>query len=96
MTEIEDEDTRDAITPDDLQRLTAFRRAAADISDSTFLQTPPALNFGISARLNTVNLGLNYLLKGHAANFKLDYAINDRRVSDSNADTFRFQSQLMF
>ncbi len=46
--------------------------------------------------LNTVNLGLNYLLKGHAVNFKLDYAVNDRRVSDSNVDTFRFQSQLMF
>ena len=46
--------------------------------------------------VNTVNLGLNFLLKGHAINFKADYAINDRRVSGEDVDTFRFQTQLVF
>jgi hypothetical protein len=46
--------------------------------------------------LNTVNLGLNYLLKGHAINFKLDYAINNRRVAGENVDAVCFQAQLLF
>jgi hypothetical protein len=46
--------------------------------------------------LNTVNLGLNYLLKGHAINVKLDYAIDDRLVAGAKADTFRGQTQLLF
>jgi hypothetical protein len=46
--------------------------------------------------LNTVNLGLNYLLKGHSINVKLDYAIDDRLVAGSKADTFRAQTQLLF
>ena len=46
--------------------------------------------------LNTVNLGLNFLLKGHAINFKADYAINDRRVAGEDVDAFRFQTQLVF
>ena len=46
--------------------------------------------------LNTVNLGLNYLLKGHAINVKLDYAIDDRQVGVEKVDTFRCQTQLLF
>ncbi len=53
--------------------------------------------------LNTINLGLNYFLKGHNINFKLDYAINDRRVPEdaptragSKQDAIRFQTQLFF
>ena len=46
--------------------------------------------------LNTVNLGLNYLLKGHAVNVKLDYAIDERQVAGNKADTFRCQTQLLF
>jgi len=46
--------------------------------------------------LNTVNLGLNFLLKGHAINFKADYAINDRRVAGEDVDALRFQTQLVF
>jgi len=55
-------------------------------------QDNPDANF----TLNTVNLGLNYLLKGHAINFKLDYAINDRRAAGEDVDTIRFQTQLVF
>jgi hypothetical protein len=46
--------------------------------------------------LDTYNVGLNYLLKGHAINFKLDYAINDRRVGTETFDAFRCQTQLLF
>jgi hypothetical protein len=46
--------------------------------------------------LNTVNLGLNYLLKGHAINWKLDVAINDRRVQGETANTIRLQTQVLF
>ena len=46
--------------------------------------------------LTTVNLGLNYLLKGHSINVKLDYAIDDRLVAGAKADTFRAQTQLLF
>lgn len=47
--------------------------------------------------LNTVNLGLNYYLKGQAANLKLDYAMNDRRDdAGQRRDTLRFQAQFLF
>jgi hypothetical protein len=46
--------------------------------------------------LNTVNLGINYLLKGHTINWKLDVAINDRQVAGKNAHTVRLQTQLFF
>jgi hypothetical protein len=46
--------------------------------------------------LNTFNVGLNYLLKGHAANCKLDLAINDRRVAGEGTNAVRFQTQLFF
>ena len=49
--------------------------------------------------LNTVNLGLNYYLKGHHINFKVDYAIDDRRNADADGDkvdAFRFQTQLYY
>jgi hypothetical protein len=46
--------------------------------------------------LNTINLGINYLLKGHAINWKLDFAINDRRVDGETANTLRLQTQVLF
>jgi hypothetical protein len=46
--------------------------------------------------LNTVNLGINYLLKGHAINWKLDFAINDRRVDGETANALRLQTQVLF
>jgi hypothetical protein len=46
--------------------------------------------------LNTLNIGLNYLVKGHAINVKLDYAIDDRLVGGEKAGTFRAQTQLLF
>ena len=46
--------------------------------------------------LNTVNLGINYLLKGHTINWKLDFAINERQVGGKNAHAIRFQTQLLF
>jgi len=46
--------------------------------------------------LNTVNLGINYLLKGHAINWKLDFAINDRKVGGENANAIRLQTQVLF
>ncbi len=60
-------------------------------------------NPDIGRTLNTVNLGVNYYLKGHNINFKADYAINDRRVPDdgrirggSKQDAIRLQAQLFF
>jgi hypothetical protein len=46
--------------------------------------------------LNTINLGLNYLLKGHAINWKLDVALNDRRVDGEAVSTVRLQTQVLF
>ncbi len=46
--------------------------------------------------LNTVNLGINYLLKGHTINWKLDVALNDRQVAGKNAHAVRLQTQLLF
>jgi hypothetical protein len=46
--------------------------------------------------LNTVNLGINYLLKGHAINWKLDVALNDRRVQGETANAIRLQTQVLF
>jgi len=47
--------------------------------------------------LDTYAIGLNYFLKGHNINFKVDYAINDRFAADGDrADAFRFQTQLLF
>ncbi len=46
--------------------------------------------------LNTLNLGINYLLKGHAINWKLDVAINDRRVEGEAVSAVRFQTQVLF
>ncbi len=46
--------------------------------------------------LDTINVGLNYYLKGQAINFKADYAFNDRRVGGERVDAFRFQTQLVF
>ncbi len=52
---------------------------------------------GAGLTLNTVNLGLNYYLKGQAVNFKVDYALNDRLDADGlGADTLRLQAQLLF
>ncbi len=50
----------------------------------------------VGASLDTVNLGLNYFLKGHNINFKVDYAINDRIIAGDKVDAFRFQTQLLF
>ncbi len=48
--------------------------------------------------LNTFAIGLNYILKGHNINFKVDYAINDKFSGDDGdrVDAFRFQTQLLF
>jgi hypothetical protein len=46
--------------------------------------------------LNTYNLGLNYFLKKHAFNIKLDYAISERMVGGEGVDAFRIQTQLLF
>jgi hypothetical protein len=46
--------------------------------------------------LNTINLGLNYYLKGHAINCKLDFALNDRQIGGENVNALRFQTQLLF
>lgn len=46
--------------------------------------------------LNTFNIGLNYFLKGHNINFKVDYAINDQIINGDKVDAFRFQTQLLF
>ena len=46
--------------------------------------------------LNTVNLGINYLVRGHAVNIKLDYALNDRLIGGERVDAFRLQTQLVF
>lgn len=52
---------------------------------------------GAGFALNTINLGLNYYLKGQAANLKLDYALNDRRDGEGQrVDTLRLQAQLLF
>jgi hypothetical protein len=48
------------------------------------------------SELNTFNIGLNYFLKGHNINFKVDYAINDRFIAGERVDAFRFQTQLLF
>lgn len=49
-------------------------------------------------KLDTFNIGLNYFLKGHNINFKIDYAINDRinTTTGEKFDAFRFQTQLLF
>jgi hypothetical protein len=46
--------------------------------------------------LNTINLGVNYLLNGHAINWKLDVALNDRRVAGEAANAVRLQAQVLF
>jgi hypothetical protein len=46
--------------------------------------------------LNTINLGVNYYLKGHAINWKLDVALNDRRVAGETANAVRLQTQVLF
>jgi hypothetical protein len=46
--------------------------------------------------LNTFNVGLNYLVKGHAINVKLDFAINERLAAGEKASTCRAQTQLLF
>jgi len=46
--------------------------------------------------LTTVNLGVNFLLRGHTINVKVDYAFNDRLVSGERVDAVRFQTQLVF
>ncbi len=48
--------------------------------------------------LNTINLGLNYYLKGQNANLKVDFAINDRFDADDEQGkaALRFQAQLLF
>ncbi len=48
------------------------------------------------SKLDTVNLGLNYYLRGHHINFKADYAINDRRIDGDRVDAFRIQTQIYF
>jgi hypothetical protein len=53
-------------------------------------------NPGADFELNTINVGLNYLLRGHTVNWKLDYAINDRRVDGETANTVRLQAQILF
>jgi hypothetical protein len=60
-------------------------------------------NPDVGRNLNTVNLGVNYFLKGHNINFKVDYAINDQRIPEdapiragSKQDAVRFQTQLFF
>jgi hypothetical protein len=53
-------------------------------------------NPGADFTLNTVNLGINYFLKGHAINWKLDLAINDRQVAGESANAVRFQTQVLF
>jgi hypothetical protein len=53
-------------------------------------------NSDTDVSLNTINLGLNYLLQGHAINCKLDVAIHDRRVAGDGAHAVRFQTQLLF
>jgi hypothetical protein len=49
-----------------------------------------------NVKLNTVAVGLNYFLKGHNINFKVDYAINDKIIDGDRVDAFRFQTQLLF
>jgi hypothetical protein len=48
--------------------------------------------------LDTFHFGLGYYLKGHGANFKVDYAVNDRRIpaTGDKKDAVRFQAQIYF
>ncbi len=47
-------------------------------------------------QIDTFAIGLNYFLKGHNINFKVDYAINDKIIDGDRVDAFRFQTQLLF
>jgi hypothetical protein len=47
-------------------------------------------------KLDTLNLGLNYYLRGHNINFKVDYAFNDRIITGNRVDAFRFQMQIYY
>jgi hypothetical protein len=53
-------------------------------------------NDNTDVELNTFAIGLNYFLKGHNINFKVDYAINDKIIDGERVDAFRFQTQLLF
>jgi hypothetical protein len=53
-------------------------------------------NDNADVKLDTFAIGLNYFLKGHNINFKVDYAINDKIIDGDHVDAFRFQTQLLF
>lgn len=50
----------------------------------------------VGSSLDTINLGINYFLRGHNLNFKADYAINDQRIGGERVDAFRFQAQVYY
>jgi hypothetical protein len=56
-------------------------------------------NDNTDRKLDTFAIGLNYFLKGHNINFKVDYAFNDQFIpanTGDRVDAFRFQTQLLF
>ncbi|MDO3379890.1 porin [Geoalkalibacter halelectricus] len=53
-------------------------------------------NPDVGPKLDTLNLGLNYYLRGHNVNFKVDYAVNDQIIAGERVDAFRFQTQIYF
>jgi hypothetical protein len=53
-------------------------------------------NDNTDVELDTFAIGLNYFLKGHNINFKVDYSINDKIIDGDRVDAIRFQTQLLF